>query len=93
MHIGKSYNLPEFLRWTRRSIFWLLLIATIPVVLYQVFDMRWLTIPWTIIALLGSATAFIIGFKKFTDIQPYLGGQADMGSNDEFQLVMGLDLP
>ena len=64
MHIGKSYNLPEFLRWTRRSIFWLLLIATIPVVLYQVFDMRWLTIPWTIIALLGSATAFIIGFKN-----------------------------
>ena len=64
MHIGKSYGLSEFLRWTRRSIFWLLLMAVIPTVLYQVCDIRWLSIPWSIIALLGSATAFIIGFKN-----------------------------
>lgn len=64
MHVGKAYKLSEFLRWTRRSIFWLLLIATIPTVLYQVCAIRWLSIPWSIIALLGSATAFIIGFKN-----------------------------
>ena len=64
MHIGKSYDLFEFLRWTRRSIFWQLLIATIATVLYQVCGIRWLSIPWSLIALLGSATAFIIGFKN-----------------------------
>lgn len=64
MHIGKSYKLSEFLRWTRRTIFWLLLMATIPTVLYQVFEMKWLSIPWSIIGLLGSATAFIVGFKN-----------------------------
>lgn len=64
MHIGKAYKLSEFLSWTRRSIFWLLLTATIPTILYQVCAIRWITIPWSIIALLGSATAFIIGFKN-----------------------------
>lgn len=64
MHIGKSYKISEFLYWTRRSIFWLLLLGTLPVVLYQVFDMKWLTVPWPVVALLGTATAFIVGFKN-----------------------------
>jgi ion channel-forming bestrophin family protein len=64
MHAGKSYKLSEFLLWTRRSIFWLLLLGTIVTVLYQVFDFKWLSIPWPVVALLGSATAFIVGFKN-----------------------------
>src|SRR5688500_2800049 len=64
MHTGKSYKLSEFLLWTRKSIFWLLLLGTIPTVLYQVFGMKWLGIPWTVVALLGTATAFIVGFKN-----------------------------
>lgn len=64
MHTGKSYKLSEFLFWTRRSIFWLLLLGTIPVVLYQVFDLKWLSVPWPVVALLGTATAFIVGFKN-----------------------------
>ena len=64
MHIGKSYKLSEFLLWTRRNIFWHVVMATIPTVLYQQFAIRWLSIPWSIVALLGSATAFIIGFKN-----------------------------
>jgi putative membrane protein len=64
MHAGKSYKISEFLYWTRRSILWLFLLGTIPTVLYQVFDLKWLTIPWPVAALLGSATAFIVGFKN-----------------------------
>lgn len=64
MHTGKSYTLFEFLRWTRRSIFWLLLLGTVPTVLYQVFGLKWLSIPWPVVALLGTATAFIVGFKN-----------------------------
>jgi putative membrane protein len=64
MHAGKSYKLSEFLLWTRRNIYWLLIIGTIPTVLYQVFDIKWLAIPWTVVALLGTATAFIVGFKN-----------------------------
>jgi putative membrane protein len=64
MYTGKSYKLSEFMLWTRRSILWLLLIGTIPTVLYQVFDLKWLSIPWPVVALLGTATAFIVGFKN-----------------------------
>src|SRR5262245_14695231 len=64
MHTGKSYTLSEFLIWTRRSLFWLLLWSAVPTVLYQIFDLKWLSIPWPVVALLGTATAFIVGFKN-----------------------------
>lgn len=64
MHTGKSYTLSEFLFWTRRSILWLLLWDTLPTVLYQVFDFKWLSIPWPVVALIGTATAFTVGFKN-----------------------------
>jgi putative membrane protein len=64
MHIGKSYKIGEFLFWTRRSILWLLILGTIPTVLYEVFDVTWLSVPWPVVALIGTATAFIVGFKN-----------------------------
>lgn len=64
MHSGKSYKLWEFLIWTRRTIFLLLIIGIVPTVLYQIFGLKWLVIPWTVLALLGTATAFIVGFKN-----------------------------
>jgi len=32
--------------------------------MYQYFQLKWLAIPWTVVALLGTATAFIVGFKN-----------------------------
>ncbi|PUZ24974.1 multidrug transporter [Chitinophaga parva] len=64
MHSGKSYNLSEFLIWTRRNIYITLIIGIVPVVLYQLAGLKWLAIPWTVVALLGTATAFIVGFKN-----------------------------
>jgi len=64
MHTGKSYHFSEFLTWTKGNIFILLLLGTVPVVLYQVAGIKWLAMPWTVVALLGTATAFIVGFKN-----------------------------
>jgi len=64
MHTGKSYKLGEFLFWTRRNIFLLLIVGIIPTALYQLFGFTWLAIPFTIIALIGTATAFIITFRN-----------------------------
>lgn len=64
MHSGKSYKLSEFLIWTRRNIYITLIISIIPVILYQVFGLKFIAIPWTVVALLGTATAFIVGFKN-----------------------------
>jgi putative membrane protein len=64
MYIGKTYKVSEFLFWTRRRLFWLLLLSAIPTILYQAFDLNWLSVPWPVVALLGTATAFIVGFKN-----------------------------
>jgi ion channel-forming bestrophin family protein len=64
MHIGKSYKLSEFLVWTRRDIYRLVGLGIGAVVLYQVVGLTWVAIPWTVVALLGTATAFIVGFKN-----------------------------
>ena len=64
MHTGTSYTLSEFLTWTRRDIAVLMVLGVVPVVAYQLGHLKWLGIPWTVVALLGTATAFIVGFKN-----------------------------
>jgi len=64
MHLGKHYKVSEFIVWTRRQIYLLLAVGVVPVLLYQVLGLRWLTIPLTVVGLLGTATSFIVGFKN-----------------------------
>lgn len=64
MHTGKGYRLPEFLAWTRRTIYVLLILSVVPVVLYQVFDLKWIVIPWGVVFLLGATVALSAGFKN-----------------------------
>ncbi len=68
MHLGKAYKFSEFLIWTRRQIYGLFLWASVPVVLYQFAGLTWLSVPMPVVALLGTATSFIVGFKN---IQTY----------------------
>lgn len=64
MFVGKSYKLTAFIVWTRKRIYLLTLIGVIAVILYEVTNFKWLGISWTVVALLGTATAFIVGFKN-----------------------------
>jgi putative membrane protein len=64
MHIGSHYKLKEFLRWTRHAVFWLLIIATVPTVIYEITGWQWMGIPWVPVALVGTAAAFIAGFRN-----------------------------
>lgn len=64
MHVGTHYRLKEFLLWMRREIYILVAIAAVPTVLYQLLDWRWLAVPWVPVALIGTAAAFIVGFKN-----------------------------
>ena len=64
MHTGRNYSLKEFLFWTRRDIYMIAILASIPTLLYQYFDWKWIAIPWVPIALIGTAAAFIVGFKN-----------------------------
>lgn len=64
MHTGKRYSLKEFLFWTRRDIYILSAWAIIPAALYNIAGWKWLGIPWLPIALIGTASAFLIGFRN-----------------------------
>ena len=50
--------------WTRQETVLLALIALIPVIAYEVFDQKWLHLPWLPIAVVGTAVAFIISFQN-----------------------------
>lgn len=63
MNAGKKYTLSEFIYWTRRHIYKLLILSAIPTVLYFL-GWKFLSITWVPIAMLGTAVAFIVGFKN-----------------------------
>lgn len=63
MHTGKRYTPWEFIMWTKRAIFCMLIIATIPTILYAI-GWTFITIPWQPVAIVGTAVAFIVGFKN-----------------------------
>lgn len=64
MHTGSHYKISEFLLWTRRDIYVLIILASIPTILFQVFDLKWIALPWVPVALVGTAAAFVVGFKN-----------------------------
>lgn len=64
MHSGRRFSLKEVIYWTRRDIVLFAIIATIPTALYYFLDIKWLVIPWVAIGLIGTAAAFLIGFKN-----------------------------
>ena len=64
MHAGHHYSLKEVLRWTRREILTVLIIGLVPTMLYAGLGWRWVAMPWVPIALVGTATAFVVGFKN-----------------------------
>src|SRR5262245_14936811 len=64
MKISKSYSVAEFLEWTRRKLYIVLALAIVPVVLYEPLGQKWIALPFSLAALLGTAAAFIVGFRN-----------------------------
>lgn len=64
MHAGKRFHLKEVIYWTRRDLYVFFLIALLPTALYQLAGFKWLVIPWVAIGLIGTAAAFVVGFKN-----------------------------
>lgn len=64
MHAGNRFTVREVIFWTRRDIYVFLLISTIPTVLYEIVGFTWIGLTWVPIALVGTAVAFLVGFKN-----------------------------
>jgi len=63
MHTGKRFTPSEFLKWTRRDLYWMLILAAVPTVLYAL-GFTFIALPWPPVAILGTSVAFIVGFKN-----------------------------
>jgi len=64
MYTRKKYSFTDLILWTRWEIAAFILIATVVTCLYEVAGLHWLQLPWTPIALIGTAVAFLIGFQN-----------------------------
>lgn len=64
MYTRKHFPLKDVALWSYRDLFWFFLIAIIPVSLYVFADLKFLRLPWLPIAVLGTALAFILGFRN-----------------------------
>lgn len=63
MHTGRRYTPLEFAKWTRKDILWMVVLSAIPTILY-VTGLKFLALPWQPIAIVGTAVAFLVGFKN-----------------------------
>ena len=64
MYTKNVYTISQMMKWTRYETLIFILIISIWVACYYFFDLDWLRIPWTPIALIGTAVAFVIGFQN-----------------------------
>lgn len=64
MHTRKNYTAYQMAWWTRFETLLFLVIILFWVALYYLLELHWLRVPWTPLALIGTAVAFVIGFQN-----------------------------
>lgn len=64
MQAGRRYTFLQTINWTKHYILVFIIFDSIPVVLYEVFGVAWVSLPWQPISLVGIAVAFYLGFKN-----------------------------
>ena len=64
MYTRRIFPIRGVIRWTRRHILLFLILAAIPVILFDVIGLKWLHVPWLPLGVLGTAVAFIVSFKN-----------------------------
>ena len=64
MYTKKRYSALQMAVWTRLETLFFIVLISLLVSIYYFFDLSWLKIPWTPLALIGTAVAFVIGFQN-----------------------------
>ncbi len=64
MQTKSTFSLWEVVHWTRTELFILLVYNAIIVALYKLAGWKFIDVPWTPIALVGTAVAFLLGFQN-----------------------------
>lgn len=64
MIVSKNFSIRGILGFTGHHFGWLAAWPLCIVVLYEVFDLYWLAVPWFPLSIIGTAVAFYVGFKN-----------------------------
>jgi len=64
MYTKKKFSFLDMILWTRLEILVFFVMALVAAFLFEVAGLRWLQLPWTPIALVGTAVAFLISFQN-----------------------------
>ena len=64
MHTKKTYSIKQMIWWTRFETLFFLILILVLVSAYYFFELYWIKVPWTPLALIGTAVAFVIGFQN-----------------------------
>lgn len=64
MNTSSRYQLRHFIPWTRTKIYYMILVSLLPTALFYFLGWKWLAVPWVPVALVGTAAAFIAGFRN-----------------------------
>lgn len=64
MYIQRRFSFSRVLIWTKREIIFFVVLASLATVLYEILNIKWLQVPLSPVALIGTAVAFIVGFQN-----------------------------
>ncbi len=64
MYVNKSYNFRSTLQTAGLHLVWITLWSSSVFFLYLFFGLKWISIPWTAVAVIGTAVSFYLGFKN-----------------------------
>jgi len=64
MYTKRIFPIRGLLQWTKRDILLFIIIASVPVFLFDIVGLKWLHVPWLPLGVLGTAISFIISFKN-----------------------------
>jgi ion channel-forming bestrophin family protein len=90
MHVGRSYRAYEFLNWSKRKMLCLLIVSTVPVLLYILTGFKGLALPWSVVLLLGTTVALVAGFKNTQTYNRSLEAQQIWSSISASSRVWGI---
>lgn len=64
MYVQRRFPFKSVIKWTKRELIFFVIFASVVTALYQVLDIKWLQVPFTPVALIGTAVAFMVGFQN-----------------------------
>ncbi|MEO1514045.1 MAG: bestrophin family ion channel [Bacteroidota bacterium] len=64
MYTKKVYKAIDMAKWTRYETLFFFLLVLVVAGLYYFLELQWIKLPWTPLALIGTAVAFVIGFQN-----------------------------